>query len=128
MDNEIEITPQEKYFATDTEYELNEKGEIVETSARISLAKNIRFAIAINRKANGIDQSFDASTEWWSSLKQAIRIRDRLTHPKMPEDLDISGNAINLPSPPLTRQTQKIPTSKYLMARNTQKNCSTPCE
>ena len=94
LDHDMEITPQERYFATDTEYELNEKGEVVEAVAKISLARNIRFAIAMNRKAHGITQPFDASVEWWSCLKQAIKVRDRLTHPKMPGDLDVSGEDI----------------------------------
>lgn len=94
MDNDVEITPQERYFATDTEYELNDRGEVVETIAKISLARNIRFALSINRKAQGVSQPFDASVEWWSCMKKAIRVRDRLTHPKMPRDLDVSGDDI----------------------------------
>jgi hypothetical protein len=94
METGIDITPQERYFATDTEYELSDRGEVVETTAKISLARNIRFALAINRKAHRVEKPFDASVEWWSSLKQAIRVRDRLTHPKMPGDLDVSGDDI----------------------------------
>jgi len=91
MEEEIDITPQERYFATDTEYEINDRGEVVEIVAKISLVRNIRFALAMNRKAHRIDEPFDASAEWWSCLKQAIRVRDRLTHPKLPGDLDVSG-------------------------------------
>jgi hypothetical protein len=94
MDNNIDITPQERYFATDTEYELNDRGEIVEGLAKISLARNIRFALAMNLKAHRVADPFDASVEWWSCLRDAIRIRDRLTHPKMPGDLDVSGEDI----------------------------------
>ncbi len=94
MENGVEITPQERYFATDTEYDLNDKGEVVETVAKISLARNVRFAIAMNRKAHGVSQSFDPSVGWWSHFREAIRIRDRLTHPKMPGDLDVSGDDI----------------------------------
>ena len=91
---DLEITPQERYFATDTEYELNHQGEVVETIAKISLARNIRFAIALNRRAHGVTEPFDASVEWWSRLREAIRVRDRLTHPKLPGDLDVSGDDI----------------------------------
>ncbi len=94
MENGIDITPQERYFATDTEYELNDRGEVVETVAKISLARNIRFALSMNRKAHGVSQPFDASVEWWSCMRKAIRVRDRLTHPKMPGDLDVSGDDI----------------------------------
>jgi hypothetical protein len=94
MELEIEISPQERYFAIDTEYDLNDRGEVVETIAKISLAKNVRFAIAMNRRAHGVAEPFDASVEWWSCLREAIRIRDRLTHPKLPGDLDVSGEDI----------------------------------
>jgi len=39
-------------------------------------------------------QPFDASIEWWSCLRAAIRVRDRLTHPQLPGDLDVSGDDI----------------------------------
>lgn len=94
MEKGIDITPQERYFATDTEHELNDRGQIVETVAKISLARNIKFALALNRKAHRVSEPFDASVEWWSCLKETIRVRDRLTHPKMPGDLDISGEEI----------------------------------
>lgn len=94
MEHNIDITPQERYFATDTEYEVNERGEVVEAVAKISLSRNIRFALSLNRKAHGITDPFDASVEWWSCMKEAIRVRDRLTHPKMPGDLDVSGDEL----------------------------------
>ncbi|MDR7298603.1 hypothetical protein J2X16_003966 [Pelomonas aquatica] len=94
MENDLEISPQERYFATDTEYELNDRGEVVETVAKISLARNIRFALSINRKAHGISEPFDASVEWWSCMRKAIRVRDRLTHPKLPGDLDVTGDDV----------------------------------
>ena len=94
MDNDIEISPQERYFATDTEYEINDRGEVVEGVAKLSLARNIRFALALRRRALGIAEPFDASVEWWCSLREAIRIRDRLTHPKLPGDLDLTGDDI----------------------------------
>ena len=84
----------ERYFATDTEYELSDRGKIVESVAKISLARNIRFALALNRKAHKVSEPFDPSIEWWSCLKEAIKIRDRLTHPKMPGNLDVSGDEI----------------------------------
>lgn len=94
MDNNIEITPQERYFATDTEYDLNDRGEVIETVARIPLARNIRFAISMHRRAHGVSEPFNASIEWWSCMRKAIRVRDRLTHPKLPGDLDVSGEDI----------------------------------
>jgi hypothetical protein len=90
----IDITPQERSFAIDTEYRLNDQGEVVKSTAKISLARNIRFALSLNRKAHEVMEPFDASIEWWSCLREAIRIRDRLTHPQLPGDLDVSGDEI----------------------------------
>lgn len=94
MEESIDISPQERYFAVDTEYEINDRGEVVEAVAKISLAKNIRFALALNRKAHNVVEPFDASVEWWGCMREAIKIRDRLTHPRWPKDLDVSGDEV----------------------------------
>lgn len=36
----------------------------------------------------------DFSSEWWSSLKKSIKVRDRLMHPRMPNDLDVSDDEV----------------------------------
>jgi hypothetical protein len=46
MRKKIAITPEERYFATDTEYQIDEKGIVVEGIAKIPLAKNLRFGIS----------------------------------------------------------------------------------
>lgn len=90
MERGLNISPEERYFATDVEFELNEKGEVVERNARISLARNVRFAIMLKERVWQVPKKFDPSVEWWSCFKAAIRIRDRLTHPKLPGDLDVT--------------------------------------
>ena len=90
----IGITPEERYFATDIEYQIDDKGSVVEGVAKIPLAKNIRFGISLARRAYGVGEPFDASSSWWSSMKASIKVRDRLTHPKWPDDLDISETEV----------------------------------
>jgi hypothetical protein len=90
----IEISPAERYMAAEVEYELNEKGKVVERPARPRLAQSIRFAFALTEKAQNVTAQFDASGQWWSCLKQAIRVRDRLMHPRMPQDLDVSPDEL----------------------------------
>lgn len=94
MERGFDISPEERYFATDVEFELNEKGEVVERNARISLARNVRFACMLNERVWLVPKKFDPSVEWWSCFKMAIRIRDRLTHPKLPGDLDVTGDEL----------------------------------
>jgi len=88
------IADAERFFAVDSEHVLTAKGEVVERPAHIRLTDNIRFAFASQEKALGRAKKFDASTEWWSCLQASIKVRDRLTHPKLPEDVDVSGAEI----------------------------------
>jgi hypothetical protein len=86
----VSISPQERAFAGDVDYEVDDKGEVVERTARIKLTRNIRFAFALYERAHNIRPPFDPSSEWWCHLRESIRVRDRLMHPKMPEDLDVA--------------------------------------
>ena len=94
MERNFPIEPVERYFATDVEFEINEKGQVVERSARISLARNVRFAIMLHERVWITSSKFDPSVGWWSSFREAVRIRDRLTHPKKPGDLDVSPDEL----------------------------------
>lgn len=94
LERGFDISPEERYFATDVEFELNEKGEVVERPAKISLARNVRFAFMLKERVWVVPKKFDPSVEWWSCFKKAIRIRDRLTHPKLPGDLDVSPDEL----------------------------------
>ena len=90
LENNIEISPPERFLAAEITYELNDKGEILERSAHIKLVRNIRFAFALYEKAHNLQTTLDVSSEWWFCLRESIKVRDRLTHPRLPEDLDIS--------------------------------------
>ena len=48
----------------------------------------------IAAKVRGIEPILDTKSEWWSCLQQAIKIRDRLTHPRFPEDIEISKDEL----------------------------------
>jgi hypothetical protein len=94
LEHNRDITDAERFFAADIEHVLTEKGEITERTAHIRLTDNIRFAFALQEKAAGVTKKFDPSIEWWSCLKSSIKVRDRLTHPKFPGDVDVSGSEI----------------------------------
>jgi hypothetical protein len=94
LDNEKDITDGERFFSIDMDHILTDRGEVLERPAHIKLSDNVRFAFALQEKALNLPESFDASCEWWSCFRSSIRLRDRLTHPKMPEDIDVSGDEI----------------------------------
>jgi len=94
MENGVNISAQERFFAVDVDHALDDKGEVIEQRAMLRLATNVRFAFMLTERAHGIEKLFDPSIEWWSCFKKSIKVRDRLMHPKMPEDIDISGDEI----------------------------------
>jgi hypothetical protein len=91
----IELTDGEIDFVAERDYKVNNNGTVTEQSAHIRLADNVRLAIAICEKARRMPPSFDANIGWWSGLMAGMKVRDRLMHPKIPEDLDISHEEVN---------------------------------
>jgi len=90
LERRVPISPEERAFAGDVDYEVDDKGAVVERNARIKLTRNIRFALVLYERAHKLHPPFDPSSEWWCHLRESIRVRDRLMHPRMPEDLDVS--------------------------------------
>lgn len=94
LDRCIEISDHERYMAIEVDCDLNDKGRVIERPARIHLPGNIRFAFSLLERSERINPKFDPSEEWWSALRDTIRTRNRLTHPQLPGDLDVSGDEI----------------------------------
>jgi len=94
LDRGIEISEHERYMAIEIDCDLNDKGKVVERPARIRLPGNIRFAFSLLERSERLDPEFSSSKEWWSALRSTIKVRNRLTHPQLPGDLDISGDEI----------------------------------
>lgn len=90
----IEFSDHELYMAFEIDSELNDKGEVVERPARIRLANNVRYALRLHARARGVDDQLDPNADWWAALRNTIKVRDRLTHPRFPEDVEISGDEI----------------------------------
>ncbi|MBH2846077.1 hypothetical protein I6U52_20220 [Serratia marcescens] len=94
INNSIELTQADIDFAFEVSYQLNDKGNIVEGTAHINLTKNIKFAFNLYSKAHQLNKPFDSGLSFWSDLKKSIKIRDRLMHPRAPEDLDIEPKEV----------------------------------
>jgi len=90
----FELTAQQHHFILEADFDLNDRGEVIQKPAKISLTKNIKFAFYIFSQANGISNTLDASVGWWAKLKESIKVRDRLMHPRFPSDLDVSPQEV----------------------------------
>lgn len=90
----ISVSDHERYLAVEIDGALNDKGEIIERPSKIRLSSNVRFAFNLYEKASGEKIKFDPGDEWWTCFKETMRVRDRLTHPRLPDDIDITGKEI----------------------------------
>lgn len=85
------LSSQEVALAKEKEYALNEKGEIEERTAKIRLKPNFLFAFKLFAKAGGLDEAPNlAGHSRWQDLGAAVTVRDRLMHPKKPEDMIVT--------------------------------------
>jgi len=77
-------------------YDVNEQGLVETRAARISLKRRIRLAFRCYPRIHGASFNADLGGQGWSALQDAIRIRDRLTHPKGDADLSVSDSDLTL--------------------------------
>ena len=72
-------------------------GEIFEKPLRASLEESVKLACRLADMAHAKETpTLDTSRQWWSDFKKATGVRDRLTHPKLPRDVDISPEEVVL--------------------------------
>jgi hypothetical protein len=90
----IEVSDHERFAAVEIDADVNDKGEVVERSAKIRFANNVRFAFRLLERAHGGTIKFDPSAEWWNDLRKTVKVRHRLMHPRYPADIDISSEEI----------------------------------
>jgi hypothetical protein len=84
------ISEAERAFAMERDFKLTPSGDVVQRDAKIPLEANIRFAFKLLAKAGSASTLLDVSGLEWQSLQRAIKVRDRITHPKNISDLTIS--------------------------------------
>ena len=85
------FTPYELLYLLEYEMGLNDKGEVkVIGKSKIPLLNNLLFAFRMYGKIFDIEFRLDKSGIGWQSLRESIKVRDRLMHPKKAEDLSIS--------------------------------------
>ncbi len=76
-------------------YDLNDKGEPIIRPNYLKLEKNIKFAFSIYAKSVGLTYTLPVHESGWNSLKQSIKLRNRLMHPKKFSDLDVTDDEFN---------------------------------
>lgn len=89
------ISEAERAFAQELEYKLADSGDVETRRAKISLEANLRFGFKLLAKAGKLSSELDVSGSEWRSFCRAVKIRDRITHPKSVSELNISDEDYN---------------------------------
>ena len=75
-------------------YDVNDRGHTKLRGARLSLCRNFKFMARTSAKVQGTSYDEAVTGRGIEVLQEAIRIRDRLTHPKVPADLEVSDREL----------------------------------
>ena len=89
------ISEAERAFAMEQDFKLTSSGDVERRAAKIPLETNIRFAFRLLAKASNAPTVLDVSGTEWRSLLRAIKVRDRITHPKNISNLTISDEELS---------------------------------
>jgi len=80
----------ESLMCREVKYALNERGQVEERQVLSSPLANLRFALTVFSKVAGAPYEFPAGESGFERLQVAQRIRNRLTHPRKMEELEVS--------------------------------------
>jgi len=83
-------SPQEDSIISEKTYGLNKKGVIKERDLYLRSQENLKFAFRIYAECFGSGFKLKTDGKGWDAYKHALKIRNRITHPKKNEDLKIS--------------------------------------
>jgi hypothetical protein len=88
------LTYPERMLAAEEVYDLDSSGQIEKRRAKLRTISNIRFSFELLAKASEANFNLDVSQKEWHLLQQTLKVRDRLMHPKIPSDLNVSDGEI----------------------------------
>lgn len=88
------LTPAERALAAEEQYELDSSGEPRVHPAKLRFLSNLRFALRLLPKIEGAAFTPDVSGRGWQSLQRAVAVRNRLMHPKVSADLQLTADEV----------------------------------
>lgn len=88
------VTLYELVALEDANLEIDGKGNVTMRPAFPKFLNNLQFAFKVYSKSIGSDFQLSLGGVGWESLKKAVKIRDRLMHPKEPIELVVSSGEV----------------------------------
>lgn len=91
----VELSRSEISFLYEETYNID-KGKTRTKNVFIPLESNIRFTFSVFERIYNLKPMIDAGSKDWQDFRSAIKVRNRLTHPKAAEDLIVTENELML--------------------------------
>jgi len=92
------LTQGESAVLNDESYGLKDNGEVFTTTRFLKVQSGTRFTFAICSRVYKIHAEINYGDNGWDSFTKAIKIRDRLMHPKTVESLTVTKDEIGIVS------------------------------
>jgi hypothetical protein len=77
-------------------YELDDSGDVPTKPQFQQLTRRLRFSFRSFARTYGIPFSLNVGSDGWRLFREAVDIRNRITHPKQPADLDVSDDDLEV--------------------------------
>ena len=94
-ENSIQLNPELLLLLNNKKYEINSNGQIKERLLQVRLKDDIKFSFSQIGNIKGHKLCKDFEDSGWSKVVSTILVRNRLTHPKMAEDINVSKQEVN---------------------------------
>ena len=85
-----QLNDAERAVLRDVTFDLNEKGVPYERPLRPPILSSLKFAFRIFASVHKLSIVPDYRSSGWQAMKNVIELRNRLTHPKTPNDLKVT--------------------------------------
>lgn len=86
------FTEAELAMLREVAYALKDNGEAFEQTKYVPFGPSVRLAIRAFSRSRGYQGQPDYQGQGWQSLRDAALVRNRLMHPRVPEDLAVSDS------------------------------------
>jgi hypothetical protein len=86
----VSLSLPERALLAEEAYELKDNGTIRIRASYPKFPSNLRFAFATIGKAHKCAIPLDIDATGWAQLLASVQVRNRITHPKQPNDLDVT--------------------------------------
>ena len=85
-----QLSDSERSLLREVTYDIDSKGEPTERALHAPFLSSLRFAFKMLVSVRGLAFKPDYSSSGWQAMQDAVRVRNRLTHPKDTTDMTVS--------------------------------------